>query len=233
MCGIGESTKELTDIGRFGIGFKSVYAFTDNPEIHSGQEHFAIDSYVWPRAAKERCLRPEETQIYIPFRTDEPSANEEVLKGLRRLGLRTLLFLREIEEISWSVVDGPSGLYLRNNPEVIGNGARRVVLIGQDDARDDVEEEWIVFSRQVFNEGINAGYVEVAFVLNRDIASSNNKNVSVGSVTDSQLVVFFPTVLSTHLGFVVQGPYRTTPSGTMFPEKIPGTSILSRKPRFC
>ena len=31
VCGIGESTKDLTDIGRFGIGFKSVYAFTDNP----------------------------------------------------------------------------------------------------------------------------------------------------------------------------------------------------------
>ena len=28
VCGIGESTKSYTDIGRFGIGFKSVYAFT-------------------------------------------------------------------------------------------------------------------------------------------------------------------------------------------------------------
>ena len=36
VCGIGESTKDLTAIGRFGIGFKSVYAFTDRPEIHSG-----------------------------------------------------------------------------------------------------------------------------------------------------------------------------------------------------
>ncbi|MCH7831938.1 MAG: hypothetical protein IIC55_03605 [Proteobacteria bacterium] len=36
-------------IGRFGIGFKSVYAFTDCPEIHSGDEHFAIESFVWPK----------------------------------------------------------------------------------------------------------------------------------------------------------------------------------------
>ena len=50
VCGIGESTKGLTSIGRFGIGFKSVYAFTASPEIHSGSEHFAIDSFVLPRA---------------------------------------------------------------------------------------------------------------------------------------------------------------------------------------
>ncbi len=39
ICGIGESTKEgdLTTIGRFGIGFKSVYAFTKRPEIHSAR----------------------------------------------------------------------------------------------------------------------------------------------------------------------------------------------------
>src|SRR5690242_15168724 len=35
ICGIAESTKDLTSIGRFGIGFKSVYAFTDRPEVHS------------------------------------------------------------------------------------------------------------------------------------------------------------------------------------------------------
>ena len=37
ICGIFESTKteNLTEIGRFGLGFKSVYAFTDRPEIHN------------------------------------------------------------------------------------------------------------------------------------------------------------------------------------------------------
>ena len=54
ICGIGESTKaeDQATIGKFGIGFKAVYAFTDAPEIHSGAEHFAIDSFVWPRAIK-------------------------------------------------------------------------------------------------------------------------------------------------------------------------------------
>ena len=51
ICGIAESTKEQTEIGRFGIGFKSVYAFTDRPEVHSGEENFVIENFVWPTVA--------------------------------------------------------------------------------------------------------------------------------------------------------------------------------------
>ena len=51
VCGVGETTKDLTDIGRFGIGFKSVYSITERPEVHSGDENFAIDSFVFPTEA--------------------------------------------------------------------------------------------------------------------------------------------------------------------------------------
>ena len=38
LCGVGEGTKteDITQIGKFGIGFKSVYAYTSSPEVHSG-----------------------------------------------------------------------------------------------------------------------------------------------------------------------------------------------------
>ena len=75
-------------------------------------------------------------------------------------------------------------------------------------------EEWLVFSREVFHEGKSAGYVEIAFRLD-----SNNEGPSVQSVDDSKLVVFFPTVLSTYLGFLVQGPYRTTTNRLSVPVK--------------
>ena len=220
VCGIAESTKaELTAIGRFGVGFKSVYAFTDSPEIHSGDEHFTIESYVWPRTAQERSLQPEETIIYLPFRSDEPSAKEDILDGLRRLGLRTLLFLREIEEISWSVDDGTSRVYLRDAPEYISDGIRKVMLVGQDE--DDVSEEWIVFSRPVFNDGTPAGHVEIAFNLG---PSDDGDSRSVQPVPNSPLVVFFPTILPTSMDFVVQGPYRTTPSR----DNVPGDDPWNR-----
>ena len=42
ICSIGFSNKDLTQIGTFGMGFKAVYAYTDNPEVHSGDERFRI-----------------------------------------------------------------------------------------------------------------------------------------------------------------------------------------------
>ena len=217
ICDILKSTKGLTDIGRFGIGFKSVYAFTDRPEIHSNGEHFAIESYIQPRSIEKRELLPEETRIYVPFREGESKAKEEILGGMRGLGLRTLLFLREIEELEWSVAGGPCGVYVRSKPEDVGHGALKINLIGQDAEEDDVSEEWLIFSRQVHDGEKGAGWVEVAFLSNQ----ASSQYPSVRGIGESPLIVFFPTVLSTGLGFLVQGPYRTTPSRDNVPANDP------------
>ena len=76
ICGIAESGKagSLTAIGRFGIGFKSVYAFTDRPEIHSGPEDFIIENFVWPKAAPQiDDKRPGETVFQLPLKSDDAS----------------------------------------------------------------------------------------------------------------------------------------------------------------
>ena len=226
VCGIGESTKGLTSIGRFGIGFKSVYAFTDSPEIHSGSEHFAIDSFVWPRAIQGDGLPPEQTVIRLQFQSDDPAAATQILEGLERLGPRTLLFLREIEEISWSDGEGTSGMYLRSRPKTLSNSARRVLIIGRTQDNIDVEEEWLIFSRPVSNNGDEVGHIELAFALEEDAAG---QGWAVQRITDSPLVVFFPTVLSTNLGFLVQGPYRTTPSRDNVPESDPWNQQLVKE----
>lgn len=210
ICGIAESTKELTAIGRFGIGFKSVYALTERPEIHSGKEDFAIESFVWPAAAPPAARDRDETIIAIPLKADDAADREEITAGLKRLGAGALLFLRQIEEIEWSVEDGPSGLYLRSQPESLGDGVRRVTVIGQEEDEPEVEETWLLFSRPVgTGDGVSVGYVELAFSILRDEESTRER---IGPITRSPLVVFFPTVLETHLGFLAQGPYRTTPS---------------------
>ncbi|HEY0716631.1 MAG TPA: hypothetical protein VGD68_03370, partial [Streptosporangiaceae bacterium] len=52
VCGVAQSSKsgDLTQIGRFGIGFKSVYAYTRSPRIYSAGERFRIESFVRPFA---------------------------------------------------------------------------------------------------------------------------------------------------------------------------------------
>lgn len=216
ICAINESTKrdELTEIGRFGIGFKSVYSFTKRPEVHSGDEHFAIEQFVLPVAVSPRQLEDNETLFWIPFSSDDCTAVDEVSAALRNLGCERLLFLKWITEITWSLPDGAKGVFLKNPPETAEFG-QVVNLVGEVEGDyTTVEEAWLLFSRPVFQrDGEEAGCVEIAFRLEED-----DEGLRIAEVRDSKLVVFFPTEVSTGLGFFVQGPYRTTPSRDNVPK---------------
>ena len=68
ICDVLRGTKNerLDQIGTFGIGFKSVYAFTRSPEIHSGDEHFVIRNFIRPHAVDPRPLQdPLQTLFYF------------------------------------------------------------------------------------------------------------------------------------------------------------------------
>lgn len=216
ICGILESTKGLTEIGRFGIGFKSVYAYSNRPEVHSGTEDFAIESFVWPVAVTSVPRSRDETVIVIPLK--ESAASEEIASGMNRLGPGALLFLREIEEIAWSVEDRPIGLYRRQLND-LGNGVRRITVLSRIEGQQNIEQTWLAISKPVFTDiGEQAGHIEVAFFLTRDESTNCER---VAPIPRSPLVVFFPTVVETYLGFLVQGPYRTTPSRDNVPHRDP------------
>ncbi|MBE9552840.1 MAG: DUF3883 domain-containing protein [Proteobacteria bacterium] len=224
ICSIAESTKDLTAIGRHGIGFKSVYAFADRPEVHSGAEDFAIENYVWPTAAPPIERADDETFILLPLEAQHDTDLQEITRGLQRLGPRMLLFLRQIEEIAWHVEQGPSGLYLRSKPEAMGDNVRRITVIGQEEGKPDIEETWLLFSREAkTEEGAVAGHVEISFSIGQE---KETNGWSIEPISDSPLVVFFPTVLQTNLGFLVQGPYRTTPSRDNVPRNEPWNQHL-------
>jgi hypothetical protein len=224
ICSVGETTKDLTDIGSFGIGFKSVYAVTDRPEIHSGAEDFAIERFVRPVAAPPIQRDAEETVFLLPLKSCDGSPKAEITAGLKRLGSTALLFLRQIEEVHWSAEGEHSGTWLRKSRDE-DVGVRCVVIIGQADGVGEVDEEWRVFSCPVArNDGRHAGHVEVAFRL---VPAANGQVHRIERLTSSRLVVFFPTIVETHLGFLVQGPYRTTPSRDNVPDKDPWNQHLA------
>jgi len=52
----GTKIEDISQIGKFGIGFKSVYAFTATPIIHSGDEHFIIERYIRPKATNTSVM---------------------------------------------------------------------------------------------------------------------------------------------------------------------------------
>ncbi len=228
VCGIAESTKDKFSIGRFGIGFKSVYTFTDRPEIHSGDEDFAIKDYVQPQRADSTERAADETQIVLPLKTGDKTAQQEITAGFQHLGPGALLFLRHIEEINWNVEGGASGFYLRSNPEAFGQNVQRITVIGQESGKAEVDQNWLVFHRDVFSDTKEkVGRVEVAFSL---VAVKDAPGRwSVQPVAASPLVVFFPTVVPTNLGFLVQGPYLTTPSRDNIPRGEPWNQHLVKE----
>lgn len=230
VCDIAESTKNESSIGRFGLGFKSVYTVTDLPEIHSGDEDFAIENYVFPKRLPRSARAADETQIILPLKPEDASAASDITAGFRHLGPGALLFLRHIDEINWSVEGGASGFYLRNTPETLGPNVQRVTVIGQESGQPEVDQNWLVFHRDVFSAaGHKVGRVEIAFSL---VAVKDAPGRwAVQPLAKSPLVVFFPTVVESHLGFLVQGPYRTTPSRDNIPPGDPWNQYLVRDVR--
>jgi len=225
ICGIAESTKDSSSIGRFGIGFKSVYTFTDRPEIHSGEEDFAIENYVQPNRSTRIERAEEETQVILPLKPEDAAAQGEISAGFKRLGPSALLFLHNIDEISWSVEGDGSGMYLRSPPLELGDRVQRITVIGQESGRQEVDQNWLVFHRDVLSAGqTKIGRVEVAFSLQS--ANDQPHGWSIVPVATSSLVVFFPTAVETNLGFLVQGPYKTTPSRDNIPRQEPWNKQL-------
>jgi hypothetical protein len=85
-------------------------------------------------------------------------------------------------------------------------------------SRDGRREEWLAWQRPV--QGHPGQQVEAVFRL------EGGRVTAVGS---SPLTVFFPTEKETFLGFLIQGPYRTTPARDNIPADDPSNQALVRQ----
>lgn len=105
---IGESSKPDDDdkIGRFGVGFKAVFAYTDSPQIWSPTHSFRIDELVLPYAIESEESIGEITRFKFPFNSPKKSPEKaygEVEAGLSELREATLLFLNSLKSIKWTI----------------------------------------------------------------------------------------------------------------------------------
>lgn len=224
VTGIGISTKkdDLNSIGKFGIGFKSVFAITQTPIIHSGDYHIKIEEYVLPSVISTK-YNIGNTNITLPFNHSKRSKSEVfqlIENKLENIGLTTLLFLSNIEEIKWQTPT-KNGHYYKSSEEFRGlKNAKKVSIISKK-GNEEFFEEYLVIDRPITNKLIRSEgkelkkelKVEVAFRISRD---GRNKETII-PIKDSKLVVFFSTEKVTYLNFLVQGPYKTTPNRENIP----------------
>lgn len=108
ITSIGSSTKieKYNNIGKFGVGFKAVFSYTDTPRIYSGKYSFQINEMVVPEIIKSKDdnIDFNKTTFVFPFnnlKKPQSKAYQEIDNGLKKLDGNCLLFLNNISSISF------------------------------------------------------------------------------------------------------------------------------------
>src|SRR5216684_560882 len=208
ITGIGNSdkTEEANKIGRFGIGFKSVFAITARPEIYTLLEDnpfaFAIEHLVVPVAISGNIEQGDQynTQFIFPFiKGQESTLYSKIRERLSTLGFETMLFLQNLTAIEWQT-ETDDGVYLREVKgslhELCGE-SRENGQLRQSSAR------YLMFTRNVSLGNDNRELdIRVAFRL--------DEMGKIRAEPGQNLAVYFPTEQVTGLNFRVHGPFLLT-----------------------
>ena len=246
VCSMLEGTKDRHDaqtIGRFGMGFKSVYKYTSFPEIYSDEESFAIQNFLLPeeikdgwdyRAEKEalsysqggdEACRPfaaskHLTKIVIPFqeRTHDnqivPKSGQDVLDKLGSLSGEILLFLTHIKDLYWTDCESGRHVHIALHCE---EDDEKFITCRRADSENESEEitKYLKY-RKVFDHAeMHTAEVSVVYKLN-----AQGKNIN--EMPHTPIWVYFPTLDMTYLPFLIHGSFETAVSREklMFPSEF-------------
>jgi AAA domain len=204
ITSIANSNKSEASIGKFGVGFKSVFQYTSTPHIYDPNIYFKIDRFIVPtiisRDFSDR--KKDETLFVFPFDHTERGAGEayeDISEKLRSLDY-PLLFLSYLEDISFEI-SGATGFYRKYMEEKLhfGETTAERFCFTQNDGYQLYEDKLWLFSRK----------------------DGNEYNYSVGFFLDEQdnltakqhsAFCFFPTKEATGLNFIIHAPFLLTDS---------------------
>ena len=212
---VGEGTKSDDEdkIGRFGVGFKAVFAYTDSPRVWSPTYSFQIDELVLPSLLEDRTDLGKKTRFEFPFNNAKKPAGiayEEVEDGLRDLAESTLLFLNHLQSVSWQIGDEVSGAVLR-----IEHSENHIEVLKETNGTTTASSHYLRFARPVEGLGRPAQHkVAAAFALEflPNVESFVNdvpiaQQMKIASMP-GQVAVFFPAEKeASGLRFNVHAPF--------------------------
>jgi hypothetical protein len=163
ITGIHNSTKKKSadEIGKFGVGFKSVFVYTLTPEIQSGDFAFRISDLVMPERLDFDVGDRAVTRFWFPFNNPKKPkdvAFREVGEGLHDLAETTLLFLSNIHAVNWKVDDEQQGSIMR-----IEHSDEHVEVLKESGGSTTATSNFLRFSETV--EGLSRQKVSIAFSL--------------------------------------------------------------------
>lgn len=211
-----EKRNDVTAIGKFGIGFKAVFAYTDTPEIHSGDYHFKIeDVYVPTKVKNMRTVDPdgiEWTKFILPFNKANKSASEassEIMKELESLNDTAILFLKNIKTVEYLLPNADYGyIKLESNKNPL------VTIKNKKPHSQEEISQWLRFLQAVEikdeNEAIKKMNIGVAYSLASD-KSQKTKYQIVPLKGGHTTFIYFPAEKEySGLRFNINAPFAST-----------------------
>ena len=180
------STKkdEESKIGKYGIGFKSVFNITTKPKIHSGEFNFEIGDDMRVRILESQ--KNNGTIFVLPLDKETPAS--EIIEKINQFAPESLLFLSHVKEIKFSLAGKDQTYRVKELP------SSRKSISSQDD-----ETTYLFFKE---------GKVKIAY----QIEGEEGKE-KIASKESAKIFVFFPADKeSAHFEFLAHVPYQTAPS---------------------
>ena len=213
ITGVHESTKAkaLDKIGKFGVGFKSVFVYTQAPAIRSGEFAFRIVELVLPEPIAIDGPLNGRTRFDFPF--DNPKkppqeAHAEIASGLNDLDEKSLLFLSGIRSVKWRIGTASGGEVLRHE-----HSDFHFEVLKNVDGKTAASSHFLKFDHTV--HGLEKQKVAVAFSLDFlpgarafDPSAPLAEQFKIIAAEPGSVAVFFPAVKETSgLLFHLHGPF--------------------------
>jgi CRISPR/Cas system-associated exonuclease Cas4 (RecB family) len=217
ITGICKTTKKTEDnkIGRFGIGFKSVFSICETPRIYSTPYAFELRNIRVPHKIEMPSEYRKGTHFVLPFASEDKTVAEIydlLYKSITELSADSILFLRKIKKISWEA-NGQKGYYKKEKPSfTCGN---RIYFECGIKSSGKPSEKYLFFERAL--TGKEKLFISLAYRISDD---ENGKRSIVMEQGNTKLFVSFPMQgEDTSLRFKVNGPYATTHTRDTLSEK--------------
>ncbi len=191
--------KKDNAIGRFGIGFKSVFGVTDSPEIKSGQIHIRITEYILPEIIDENDYPL--TEIILPYKENRENIINQIEHTINEIDAKCLLFLNNITRIE--IID------------IIKNETYALTLKSKKYKSTPLTIYEIVDSRGfqlnylIFTRFITIEKKRLKTKLAYKIKNINPKLI-LEEIDESPVYAFFSTEIQTNLPFLIHAPFLTT-----------------------
>jgi len=221
ITNVGDSKKgeETNKIGKFGVGFKSVFAYTTSPKIYSKTISFEIEHLFIPSLIDPEPIRDGYTTVFnFPFDRDDKSkadAFSEIKALFDELGDNVLLFLTNIQIIKWQVAN--SKIH-----QITKEVSDKFIEINNSQKGTS---HWLVFRDQVeFNDQ----------PLTVSVAYSYNKEKNVIEPIRGDVSIFFPAKKETSkLKFHIDAPFSSTVARDSIVESSENDHIMKNIANLC